>query len=185
MVGALTLLHIHAVRMPWRAQDLRIVSPEEGTAHLTSPHPLSSSASFPPKVLNMHGKVVTVRHQAVTQKKDNRFAVALDSDQNNIHVKDIVKVIDGPHSVSVSTALLLSLKELGWGLPCPACDPPFCPGPRGRDPPSVSQLCLPALQEAGGEWRNVCLQGTTPGVGWGLKGKNVRAPAEGDQAGGN
>lgn len=50
------------------------------------------------QVLNMHGKVVTVRHQAVTQKKDNRFAVALDSDQNNIHVKDIVKVIDGPHS---------------------------------------------------------------------------------------
>ncbi|KFO58669.1 Transcription elongation factor SPT5, partial [Corvus brachyrhynchos] len=51
------------------------------------------------KVLNMYGKVVTVRHQAVTRKKDNRFAVALDSEQNNIHVKDIVKVIDGPHSV--------------------------------------------------------------------------------------
>ncbi|KAK2511951.1 Supt5h [Columba guinea] len=49
-------------------------------------------------VLNMYGKVVTVRHQAVTRKKDNRFAVALDSEQNNIHVKDIVKVIDGPHS---------------------------------------------------------------------------------------
>lgn len=46
----------------------------------------------------MYGKVVTVRHQAVTRKKDNRFAVALDSEQNNIHVKDIVKVIDGPHS---------------------------------------------------------------------------------------
>uniref|UniRef100_A0A8D2JJM6 Transcription elongation factor SPT5 n=1 Tax=Varanus komodoensis TaxID=61221 RepID=A0A8D2JJM6_VARKO len=50
------------------------------------------------RVLNMHGKVVTVRHQAVNRKKDNRFAVALDSEQNNIHVKDIVKVIDGPHS---------------------------------------------------------------------------------------
>lgn len=49
----------------------------------------------------MYGKVVTVRHQAVTRKKDNRFAVALDSEQNNIHVKDIVKVIDGPHSVSM------------------------------------------------------------------------------------
>ncbi|KAF1482836.1 Transcription elongation factor SPT5, partial [Eudyptula minor novaehollandiae] len=48
------------------------------------------------QVLNMYGKVVTVRHQAVTRKKDNRFAVALDSEQNNIHVKDIVKVIDGP-----------------------------------------------------------------------------------------
>lgn len=73
----------------------------------------------------MHGKVVTVRHQAVTQKKDNRFAVALDSDQNNIHVKDIVKVIDGPHSVSVSTVLWLSLKELWWGLP--SCDPSLLP----------------------------------------------------------
>ena len=50
------------------------------------------------QVLNMYGKVVTVRHQAVTQKKDKRFAVALDSEQNNIHVKDIVKVIYGPHS---------------------------------------------------------------------------------------
>lgn len=50
----------------------------------------------------MHGKVLTVRHQAVNRRKDNRFAVALDSEQNNIHVKDIVKVIDGPHSVSSS-----------------------------------------------------------------------------------
>lgn len=50
------------------------------------------------QVLNMHGKVQTVRHQAVSRRKDNRFAVALDSEQNNIHVKDIVKVIDGPHS---------------------------------------------------------------------------------------
>lgn len=47
----------------------------------------------------MHGKVLTVRHQAVNRRKDNHFAVALDSEQNNIHVKDIVKVIDGPHSV--------------------------------------------------------------------------------------
>uniref|UniRef100_A0A8B9P4R3 Transcription elongation factor SPT5 n=1 Tax=Apteryx owenii TaxID=8824 RepID=A0A8B9P4R3_APTOW len=56
------------------------------------------------QVLNMYGKVVTVRHQAVTRKKDNRFAVALDSEQNNIHVKDIVKVIDGPHSVGAGGA---------------------------------------------------------------------------------
>lgn len=51
----------------------------------------------------MHGKVLTVRHQAVNRRKDNRFAVALDSEQNNIHVKDIVKVIDGPHSVRAPT----------------------------------------------------------------------------------
>ncbi|KAF3848188.1 hypothetical protein F7725_021216 [Dissostichus mawsoni] len=50
------------------------------------------------RVLNMHGKVMTVKHQSVNRRKDNRFAVALDSEQNNIHVKDIVKVIDGPHS---------------------------------------------------------------------------------------
>lgn len=51
----------------------------------------------------MHGKVLTVRHQAVNRRKDNRFAVALDSEQNSIHVKDIVKVIDGPHSVSATS----------------------------------------------------------------------------------
>lgn len=55
----------------------------------------------------MHGKVLTVRHQAVNRRKDNRFAVALDSEQNNIHVKDIVKVIDGPHSVTTRDKDLL------------------------------------------------------------------------------
>lgn len=75
----------------------------------------------------MHGKVVTVRHQAVTQKKDNRFAVALDSDQNNIHVKDIVKVIDGPHSVSAKS------ESLGVGGVCPTQHVTLlsCPGSRG------------------------------------------------------
>lgn len=58
------------------------------------------------QVLNMHGKVLTVRHQAVNRRKDNRSALALDSEQNNIHVKDIVKVIDGPHSVSRSPSSL-------------------------------------------------------------------------------
>lgn len=60
----------------------------------------------------MHGKVLTVRHQAVNRRKDNRFAVALDSEQNNIHVKDIVKVIDGPHSVSKdgSAVVIIDLK---------------------------------------------------------------------------
>lgn len=55
----------------------------------------------------MHGKVLTVRHQAVNRRKDNHFAVALDSEQNNIHVKDIVKVIDGPHSVRASLSPFL------------------------------------------------------------------------------
>ena len=53
------------------------------------------------QVLNMHGKVVHLKHSAVSKKRDCRWAVALDSESNNIHVKDIVKVIDGPHSVSL------------------------------------------------------------------------------------
>lgn len=51
-------------------------------------------------MLNMHGKLVHVKPQAVHKKKENRRAMALDSEQNTIQVKDIVKVIDGPHSVS-------------------------------------------------------------------------------------
>lgn len=52
------------------------------------------------QVLNMHGKLVHVKPQAVHKKKENRRAMALDSEQSTIQVKDIVKVIDGPHSVS-------------------------------------------------------------------------------------
>ncbi|CAH1787389.1 unnamed protein product [Owenia fusiformis] len=50
------------------------------------------------QVLSMHNKVIHVKHQAVTKKKENRSAVALDTESNNIQVKDIVKVVDGPHS---------------------------------------------------------------------------------------
>ena len=46
----------------------------------------------------MHGKVVAVRPQAIQRRKENRQAMALDSEQNTIQQKDIVKVIDGPHS---------------------------------------------------------------------------------------
>lgn len=46
----------------------------------------------------MHGKLVHVKPQAV-HKKTNRRAMALDTEQNAIQVKDVVKVIDGPHSV--------------------------------------------------------------------------------------
>ena len=45
-------------------------------------------------------QLVSVKQTAITKKKDSRNAVALDSENNNIQVKDIVKVIDGPHSVS-------------------------------------------------------------------------------------
>ncbi|XP_031557165.1 transcription elongation factor SPT5-like [Actinia tenebrosa] len=50
------------------------------------------------QVLNQHGKVVQVKHQAVGRRRENRGAVALDSEQNTIQVKDIVKVMDGPHA---------------------------------------------------------------------------------------
>jgi len=43
---------------------------------------------------------VNVKPQTVNRKKDTKNAVALDSENNNIQVKDIVKDIDGPHSVS-------------------------------------------------------------------------------------
>lgn len=46
----------------------------------------------------MHGKVVAVRPQSLQRRKENRQAVALDSEQNTIQRKDIVKAIDGPHS---------------------------------------------------------------------------------------
>lgn len=51
-------------------------------------------------VLNMQGKVVEARPQALQKRKDSRYAVALDSEQNTIQKRDIVKVIDGPHAVS-------------------------------------------------------------------------------------
>ena len=50
------------------------------------------------QILNMHGKMVQVKHQAVTKRRDSKRAVALDSEQNTLQVKDHVKVIDGPHS---------------------------------------------------------------------------------------
>ncbi|XP_071104525.1 transcription elongation factor SPT5-like [Haliotis cracherodii] len=50
------------------------------------------------QVLSMHNKVQNLKPQSLTRKKDTRNAVALDSENNNIQVKDIVKVIDGPQS---------------------------------------------------------------------------------------
>lgn len=49
-------------------------------------------------VLNMHGKVVECRPSSLQKRKLNRFTAALDSFRNNLHRKDMVKVIDGPHS---------------------------------------------------------------------------------------
>lgn len=49
-------------------------------------------------VLNMHGKVVECRPSSLQKRKLSRFTAALDSFRNNLHRKDMVKVIDGPHS---------------------------------------------------------------------------------------
>jgi transcription elongation factor SPT5 len=43
---------------------------------------------------------MNIKQTALTKKKDSMRAMALDSENNQIQVKDIVKVIDGPHSVS-------------------------------------------------------------------------------------
>lgn len=50
------------------------------------------------QVLNMHGKVQSVRPAALQKRRENKNAVALDSEQNAIQMRDIVKVIDGPHN---------------------------------------------------------------------------------------
>uniref|UniRef100_A0A0N5AR43 Transcription elongation factor SPT5 n=1 Tax=Syphacia muris TaxID=451379 RepID=A0A0N5AR43_9BILA len=50
------------------------------------------------EVLNMHGKVVRVKPQSIHGKKDTRFAQALDSENNSLHVRDMVKIVEGPHA---------------------------------------------------------------------------------------
>ena len=52
------------------------------------------------QILNMHGKIVICKTQSVQKKRIGRGAVSLDSESNQIQKKDVVKVIDGPHSVS-------------------------------------------------------------------------------------
>ena len=47
-------------------------------------------------VLSMDGKVQVVQIQSVTKRKINRNATALDSQNNNLNVNDMVNVTDGP-----------------------------------------------------------------------------------------
>nr|XP_037877730.1 transcription elongation factor SPT5 isoform X2 [Bombyx mori] len=49
-------------------------------------------------VLGMQGKVIECKPQALQKRRENRFTVALDSEENTIQKRDIVKVIDGPHA---------------------------------------------------------------------------------------
>ena len=59
------------------------------------------------QVLNQFGKVQPLKHTAVTKRRENRFAVALDSENNTIQKNDIVKVVDGVHSVSAKNKLII------------------------------------------------------------------------------
>lgn len=49
-------------------------------------------------ILNMDGKVQIVQVQSVTKRRINRNATALDSQNNNLNVGDIVNVVDGPRA---------------------------------------------------------------------------------------
>ncbi|KAG6441108.1 hypothetical protein O3G_MSEX001682 [Manduca sexta] len=49
-------------------------------------------------VLGMQGKVIECKPQALQKRRENRFTRALDSEENTIQKRDIVKVIDGPHA---------------------------------------------------------------------------------------
>ena len=51
------------------------------------------------KVLTQHGKEVNVPQHAIQLRKTR--AVALDNKQNSITSKDIIRVIQGPHIVSL------------------------------------------------------------------------------------
>lgn len=52
------------------------------------------------QILSMSGKLVESKPQTLQKKRENRNAQALDLEQNPIQVRDIVKVVDGPHAVS-------------------------------------------------------------------------------------
>lgn len=62
------------------------------------------------RVLTMNNKLVNVNSQAVTKKRPNKFAAALDSENKTINPNDVVKVIDGVNKVHIN--ILAILKKL-------------------------------------------------------------------------
>lgn len=58
------------------------------------------------RVLTMNNKLVNVNSQAVTKKRPNKFAAALDSENKTINPNDVVKVIDGVNKVHIFTVYL-------------------------------------------------------------------------------
>lgn len=49
-------------------------------------------------VLGMHGKVIECKPTALQKRRENQNTIALDSEQNQIRRRDIVKVLEGPHA---------------------------------------------------------------------------------------
>ncbi|CAK9291026.1 unnamed protein product [Gordionus sp. m RMFG-2023] len=49
------------------------------------------------QILNTAGKVVRVKPQSILRKKDTSKAVCLDSAENRLQAKDVIKICDGPH----------------------------------------------------------------------------------------
>lgn len=49
-------------------------------------------------VLGMHGKVIECKPTALQKRRENQHTIALDSEQNQIRRRDIVKVLEGPHA---------------------------------------------------------------------------------------
>lgn len=51
------------------------------------------------RVITMNNKLVNINSQAVTKKRPNKFAAALDSENKTVSPNDIVKVIEGVNKV--------------------------------------------------------------------------------------
>ncbi|XP_041365560.1 transcription elongation factor SPT5-like [Gigantopelta aegis] len=128
------------------------------------------------QVLNMHNKVMSLKPQAIMRKRDTKHAVALDSENNNLQVRDIVKVIDGPHSgrqgeikhLYRSHAFLMSrlMTENGGYFVCRARHLVLAGGSRQSTTTVVNGFMSPRLSSpahpSGG--------GSTPGAGRGRGG---------------
>lgn len=64
-------------------------------------------------VLGMNGKCIECKPTALHKRRENQNTVALDADQNQIRRRDIVKVMEGPHAVSILLCdKLLSLHSI-------------------------------------------------------------------------
>lgn len=54
------------------------------------------------QILNMAGKLVEAKPQSLNRRKEHRNTIGVDGLGSSIQRKDIVNVIDGPHTVLFS-----------------------------------------------------------------------------------